>query len=147
MTQIPLENNAVVLRNGKVGTEQACCCGSCECPTSCSPGLEISIGGEPECLDGFGSVLYRDFIPGPFAGCDGNHAVLGWSVEMWCVDGVWSVSVFGCGQNCNIRKTATLEIGDDCLPTAGVVDSSLFVDQSLQNPACCPQPPEVSVIR
>jgi hypothetical protein len=33
MTRITLQDGKVVLRDGKVGTEEACCCGGCPCKT------------------------------------------------------------------------------------------------------------------
>ena len=137
-----------IFRNGAVGTGQGCCCQQeCVCPSGCVDGLRISLGNSPTCTTGFGSVIYRDTLSGGFVGCANNFMVIGWTVEMRCVDGVWTATIFGCGQNCNVRKTATLSLGSDCLPVAGVVDSSLFVDESPNNPACCPTPPTVTVTR
>lgn len=48
MTLITFQDGKVVLRDGKVGTEQECCCQGCNCPTVC-PGIsfnaEATIGG------------------------------------------------------------------------------------------------------
>ena len=147
MTLIAWENGPI-FRDGAVGTGQECCCDKgCTCPPGCLDDLRISIGGSPTCSAGFGSIIYRDTRSGGFVGCANNFLVIGWTVEMRCLDGVWTATIFGCGQNCNIRKTATLTVGEDCLPVAGEVAASLFVDQSASNPACCPTPPTVTVIR
>jgi hypothetical protein len=45
---LTVSGNALVVRDGKLGTEQACCCEQCVCPNLCSGitfDVEASIGG------------------------------------------------------------------------------------------------------
>jgi hypothetical protein len=53
MTRITLQNGQIVLRDGKIGTEQACCCKKCEGPCDeenpCPEGCACVDG---ECVDG-----------------------------------------------------------------------------------------------
>ena len=45
---LTVSGNALVVRDGKLGTEQACCCQQCVCPNLCSEitfDVEASIGG------------------------------------------------------------------------------------------------------
>jgi len=65
VTRITLQDGKILLRDGKIGTEEACCCDSCFCPTECLPGfgVRLNFGGRysvvsdngPECFFGFGS--------------------------------------------------------------------------------------------
>jgi len=48
MTLITLQDGKVVLREGKVGTEQACCCG--ECPASQGAGASVQLPLDAENL-------------------------------------------------------------------------------------------------
>ena len=48
MTLVTFQDGSVILRDGKVGTEQECCCVRCVCPETCSGvafEAEASIGG------------------------------------------------------------------------------------------------------
>jgi hypothetical protein len=47
MSDIPLQGGKVLLRDGKVGTEQACCCVTCRCDLECPEfaGAEVSVTG------------------------------------------------------------------------------------------------------
>lgn len=49
MTLITVEDNKIVMHDGKVGTEQECCCGGnvCVCPACDTAVVEFSISGNP----------------------------------------------------------------------------------------------------
>jgi hypothetical protein len=53
MTLITIQDGRVVLRDGKVGTEQACCCGCLECPDYCC----VLISGRNTCEAGTAGEL------------------------------------------------------------------------------------------
>jgi hypothetical protein len=147
MTSIAWNNGGPILKNGTIGEAPGCCCSkACTCPSRCITGLSISMGGSPYCSYGFGSAVYTDNKAGGYGTCEGRY-VIGWTAEMTCSSGVWQATVYGCGYGCNIRKTATLAVGDDCLPVAGVVDPATFVDNSPLGSPCCPTPPTITVIR
>jgi hypothetical protein len=62
MTLITFHDGKPVLRDGKVGTEQECCCGSqcLTCPQECDPDVVVTIDGNvANCaIDGDGRVYY-----------------------------------------------------------------------------------------
>lgn len=138
MTKITLQDGRVVLRDGKIGTEQACCCGEeCVCPADCVDGLQISLGNEPTCAGGF----YSDFLD-----CTGG----GISASMYCSDGEWLVFVsVCCFENdglCFASYEAVLECESDNLPPAGAVglNETGFFEQ---DNGCPPLPPTVTIIK
>lgn len=45
MTLVTFQDGRVVMRDGKVGTEQACCCGQCDC-TNCDVSVIVEIESE-----------------------------------------------------------------------------------------------------
>lgn len=47
MTKVTLQDGRVVMRDGKIGTEQECCCAKCRCDLSCPEfvGATISVTG------------------------------------------------------------------------------------------------------
>lgn len=65
MTRITLQNGKLVLRDGKVGTGQACCCGGCSGPCSalnpCPQGCACDTSGSTSAT----SVCYQNGIPNP----------------------------------------------------------------------------------
>jgi hypothetical protein len=138
MTRITFQDGKVVLRDGQVGTEEACCCGGeCECPNECVENLAISLGGNPECFGGF----YSDFL---------NCAGGGISAVLQCNDGQWLVFVsVCCFENsglCFASYEAVLECEPDNLPPAGAVDlteTGFFEDGG----GCPPLPPTVTIIK
>jgi hypothetical protein len=111
VTRITVQDGKIVLRDGKVGTEEACCCGEggpCECPTECLPdfGIRMIFGGrydvvsenEPVCFpDFFGRIVYSHAAVlsrnGGFLGKACNAA------EDW---GYYSVGV---GLNCSVTDS------------------------------------------
>jgi hypothetical protein len=56
MTLITLQDGKIVVRDGKVGTEQACCCGCLECPDECC----VLISGRNTCESGDAGELPPD---------------------------------------------------------------------------------------
>lgn len=78
MTLIAFSDGKAVFRDGKIGTETACCCGgaSCDCPSPINIGgnatvltFSVSFFGDPwgtcdACISAaFGGVLYRSGNP------------------------------------------------------------------------------------
>ena len=65
MTRITLQNGRLVLRDGKIGTGQACCCGGCSGPCSalnpCGQGCACDTSGSTSAT----SVCYQNGIPNP----------------------------------------------------------------------------------
>jgi len=65
MTSITVQNGQIVLRDGAIGTEQACCCKKCEgpcdeenpCPEGClcvdGECAQVCVVGEVACPEGF----------------------------------------------------------------------------------------------
>jgi hypothetical protein len=141
VTRITLQDGKIVIRDGKVGTEEACCCGgACDCPPDCVDGLEVSIGNNPICSSG----SYSDFIAE-------NQGFTTFSAFMICVDGLWLVSldVLVVDLNnftfCAYTYTANLAPEADCLPPAGVVDLTLvLVTPSGPDVQC--DPPELPTV-
>jgi hypothetical protein len=135
---LTVSDGALLVRDGKVGTEQACCCDQeCVCPTECVEGLQVSLGNEPTCADN----VYSDFVE-----CTGGV----YSVTMYCNEGIWIVSVSGsCFENggtCFFSYEAQLECEADNLPPAGpvnLIEISLFE----QDDGCPPLPPVVTIIK
>jgi hypothetical protein len=72
MTLITLQDAAVVMRDGKVGTEQACCCGK-PCTCRCLPGANINgVFLSPDCKL---QKIIVDFDCSQLGPCTGNFTV------------------------------------------------------------------------
>lgn len=139
MTLITFQDGKPVLRDGKIGTEQDCCCQQDTCPSECIEGLLISLGNSPLCSP-FGVVVYLDtvFLDGP---CGTVQA----SVSMRCTNGVWTAVYTLCGFNCDATYEAVLDLDNDGLPIAGEIAWTYVGGQSND---CCPDPiPTVTVLR
>ena len=87
MTLITLQDGKIVLRDGKVGTEQACCCGGgeCDCDAFCDGNFELEIEGititsfvgiTPLCAGGSGQFQNSRQTAWNSAGCvDGKRRI------------------------------------------------------------------------
>jgi hypothetical protein len=111
------------------------CVEECRCK-GCAENLQLSMGGQPDCFDGF----YFDFIQCAFAG--------GISAAMYCQDNKWLVSVVICcsddveGGFCIAQYEAELDSENDCLPPAGDVS---LVELFKFGP--CPELPPVTITK
>jgi hypothetical protein len=121
MTLITLQGGKLVLRDGKVGTEQACCCDAeCVCPESCLENLRITFGESGEganCVTSFdGTPLYSDRLI-----VAGGYSLF---VFMSCIDGQWGARVSRCDPLCAFSGTIDLECDADSLPVARQITDS-----------------------
>lgn len=136
MTAITVQDGKIVMRDGKVGTEQACCCGGCVCTGECVEGLQLSLGNQPTCAGGF----YFDFIE-----CRSGVIV----ASMHCSEGRWVIGVTACCAEidgvCAFDYAAELQSESDCLPPAGNVD--LVEIGRFDGGGCPPLPPTVTIIK
>lgn len=118
------------------GVCQGVPCDECVCPEGCVPGLAISLGGTPACLNEF----YTDGIA-----C--TSGVI--AASMYCDNGDWFVYVSVCcfenGGSCFYSYEATLPCEDDNLPPAGSV--SLTQTSGVDNGGCPSLPPSVTIIK
>lgn len=138
MTLITVQGDKIVLRDGKVGTEQECCCErECECPADCVEGLQLSLGNSPVCFGG----AYSDFLECLSGGI---------SAVMYCSGGQWIVFVSVCcfenEGTCFASYAATLECEPDGLPPAGPVDL-ILLSFFEENGGCPALPPVVTIIK
>lgn len=135
---LTVSNNTLLVRDGKLGTEQECCCQQgqgCVCPSGCVDGLEVSLGGSPFCAGGF----YYDSVPCAFGAINAS---------MYCTGGAWlvsvSVSCFENGGVCIAVYEAELQCEGDSLPPAGLVElTQTFFSES--DNGCPPLPPLVTI--
>ena len=147
MTLITFQDGKAVMRDGKVGTEQGCCCGGgqpCVCPTECVPGLAISMGNAPDCVVNESPfyIYYIDgsVVPGP---CESGVVMVS---QLQCIDGEWIASLLICGPQCSGNYQKTLAVGDDCLPVAG--DITGWTEINPMTGPCCPASlPTVTILR
>jgi hypothetical protein len=58
MSSITIENGKIVVRDGKVGTEQACCCGSCGCNLCDGDQIVVTIENQDLALPTAGQFEY-----------------------------------------------------------------------------------------
>ena len=145
MTSITFQDGKVVMRDGKVGTEQGCCCGCCGCSCpDCNGGvtIELTYGGETfasTCTDGVYSAGFS--CAGMPAYCDTDNSHGGMSVDMYCEPDagsphgiIWRVSVVNSyaafdpglsGLYCTKTYHGTVEADANCLPVAGEVTLTL----------------------
>ena len=141
MTRITFQDGKVVLRDGKVGTEDACCCGECVCP-ECE-GLNVSVTIEfcgrsvALTIPVPGTDFGRDPIePGPNDPFDPDADYLIVSGDMTCgelgpdEECGWFLSLFICYQCNNIQDgegyNAFIPKGDDDCPQLGPVTLVCF---------------------
>jgi hypothetical protein len=131
MTLITFQDGKVVLRDGKVGTEQACCCQECVCPELCDGitfDVQASIGGM--------TVTASSPIPGTdsqrFDKNDGSGDYIELTLTVVCGElgpddeCGWLFTVGVCYQSNGVVNGETLEAfqakdADGC-PDVGVVD-------------------------
>jgi hypothetical protein len=112
MTLITIQDGKIVLRDGKVGTEQACCCGGdepCECPTCEAPEANCFILSFV-CMNWSGCVCCNLYNPpdGAIAGplnllYQGDNTWVAssatQSASLSCVNGVWEFAFFNFAQD------------------------------------------------
>jgi hypothetical protein len=133
MTRITLQGGKLVLRDGKVGTEQACCCEKCEgpCDTNeeCSPGCKCQDG---ECVAVSCSDCFKNcclFIQGrnlcePDTVFDENGiAIEGWFFLPFSNQYVWQSQVPDVSSNYIVVTIGTC--GEDGIPLYVESGSSL----------------------
>jgi len=124
VTRITFQDGKVVLRDGQVGTEKACCCQDCVCP-ECSNSFSFSVelGGLTAttnfCSDGGYTGQAFDFQDG--------FVLL--AVSAGCDEGNWILSADLCYlvDDCNlsVRYEANVDCADvdgDGFPRAGAVE-------------------------
>ena len=101
MTLITVQDGKIVMRDGKVGTEQECCCGEVACGTDCGETVtvDVSVAGyatQLQFLVSVGSAFHSEGGAGPF-----DYFIV--SAFLFCtlVDGVptWQLSVNVCWKN------------------------------------------------
>jgi hypothetical protein len=133
MTNITLQDGSVVLRGGKVGTEQACCCG-CDCGTNCEQEITIewvrdglsatltvpfdgTVVTEPD--SAAGDTGFALFQASASCGNLGPNGECGWLVELLtCGCDPYDPFLFICGAFSS-RLTAFIPYGEDGCPEAG----------------------------
>ena len=128
---LTVSNNTLLVRDGKLGTEQACCCEQCVCPNLCSGitfDVEASIGGM--------TVNASAAIPGTaverFEKDDGSGDYIEITLAVACGEVGpnnecgWGFSVGVCYQSGGIVNGETLqafqEKDSDGCPDVGAVD-------------------------
>ena len=140
MTLITFDSGKVVMRDGKVGTEQECCCDDepCVCPP-CSDEFSFSVAWAgltattTTCFDGGYSGAAFEFND------DGLIAI---NVSATCEDGNWTLSASLCydQDGCLVASNYSVvipceDVDEDGFPSAGAV--TLQQDSYNANPAGC----------
>jgi hypothetical protein len=135
VTRITFQDGKVVLRDGKVGTEEACCCCSCP-PCSDTFSFSVELGGLTAttnfCSDGGYTGQAFDFEDGfvllaVSAGCDEGN---------WILSADLCYQVAGC--SLSVRYEATVDcanVDGDGFPPAGAVAMQEVFRQ--EDPADC----------
>ena len=141
MTRITLQDGKIVLRDGKVGTEQACCCDDepCVCPP-CSDDFSFSVTWA-----GLTATTNICFVDGSYFGVANEFPPNGFitlEVTASCEIGNWLLAATLCYQegNCNAASRYSLVVpcedtDADGFPAAGAV--TLVEETYTANPADC----------
>ena len=119
MTLITFSDGKVVMRDGKVGTEQACCCGSCNCSNLNFNDLlygdelyswpNVDLGGQKTPMYGSDEEPPHESVPGSgFGECQIKKACLRWVCIKFSATGdVVDSAVYG-GPTTNDRDLVEL---------------------------------------
>jgi hypothetical protein len=141
MTLITLQDGKVVLRDGKVGTEQACCCEACNETAAFFSYKDIGLDADPDqiCADalaymewlrdrliarGFTGVSLRNSVPEGFSVGDENDPE------------TCEFSVIACCENANFEDLQC-EVWGDIGPIFGAFNTNV-PDQLTGGEACLP---------
>ena len=121
MTLITFTGGKVVVRDGKVGTEQACCCNKCLCELDCDVVQNVSLTFYGT-KNGDVAVSWPSADPnlatsaGPFCTIYGNSRQVSFTIILTEPDG-------GGG----VRTVASATIQINCGPDAGLNDGEYFI--------------------
>lgn len=166
MTLVRVFQGKVVMREGKVATHQACCCG-CTCP-ECNENVSIELNAGPSSSDGCTGVLQFQQTPSYEASQltddpDNTHGGIVASMHcepdaesphgiIWRVSAVSTFANFGdpdapsFGLFCTKTYSGTTQSDGNCLPVAGSVE--LTLDTTEDGGACDRvTTPTVTVVR
>lgn len=167
MTSITFQDGKVVMRDGKVGTEQGCCCG-CSCP-ECNDGVSIELNDGPSSSSGCDGCLFTCVNSPTYhaqqATDDADNTHGGMTASMYCEPDagsphgiIWRVTAVSIFANfgmpaepsfnlfCTQTYSGTVQSDENCLPVAGGV--SLTLDSTDDGGACDRvTTPTVTVVR
>lgn len=139
MTLITFQDGAVVFRDGKVGTEQACCCDTCApCPDLQSLCISVSLTdyeGITHTADesdfiwndaSSGFVYLKGFEYALFVSCEGDLNVTGG----------WGGFITECGGQCTTGETSgTLPCSEAADWYVGTISGTIFFTE-VCDPGC-----------
>lgn len=145
MTLITWQNGGPVLRDGKVGTEAACCCG-CQCSIFCNADITIKLVNDPTTINVCSNAEYQAFAA-PSDPASNTHG--GINALMYCEADpnspngiIWRVEVTSVfftaanGDYCDKVYEGVVEADTNCLPVEGDVTLQLTATHDIQGNVC-----------
>lgn len=132
MTRIAFSDGRVVMRDGKVGTEAACCCGQAAC--SCGDMFRLDGSNVYELVFTFGDSTTATYCISAMP-----LAVGGVAEHMFCVDGQYEVVIKP--GNCLVRLFFSLGNFPDCQCDTG--ESCDYILDGWENIGACDANDEV----